>query len=71
MSCECQRCQDSLRWQNAIYHGTHQEKMEAFREMWDAIENAETDAAYLNALLDGTWPTGKEVLEFALRKYNV
>jgi hypothetical protein len=38
--------------------------------MFGRIEEAETDVSYYRAILCGEWPSGKEILERALKKYD-
>lgn len=67
--CNCQVCQDLRRWKSKIVNGSEAERLEVFNEMFDRIELAETDLSYHRAIMDGTWPLGKQHLEIALQKY--
>jgi hypothetical protein len=51
-------------------NGDETQRLEAFNEMFGRIEEAETDVSYYRAILCGEWPSGKEILERALKKYD-
>lgn len=58
------------RWKSGIIEGSESERLEVYNEMFERIELAETDLSYFKAIMDGTWPSGKQLLELALEKYN-
>ena len=58
------------RWKSKIINGSEAERLEVYNEMFERIELAETDLSYFKAIMDGTWPSGKQLLELALEKYN-
>ena len=68
--CNCQTCKDLRRWKSVIIQGSESERLEVYDEMFERIELAETDLSYFKAIMDGTWPSGKQLLELALEKYN-
>lgn len=41
---------------------------EFFEEMYDRLCSAENDLDVCNAILDGSWPSAKSILTFALGK---
>jgi hypothetical protein len=44
------------------------QQLEAFEEMSDALELAETDATYFKDILEGIWPQSEEILELKLKE---
>jgi hypothetical protein len=43
-------------------------QLEAFEEMSNALELAETDARYYKDILEGVWPQAEEILELKLKE---
>lgn len=58
--CECEVC-TRLKHYNEI--GVPEEVV-------DYILELEMDRDYMKAIFDGSWPSGKQLLERALEKYN-
>lgn len=65
--CNCSVHRTIRAWQKAINPQTP-EAEDAFYEMLEAWEDAETDASYYRAILDGSWPSAVEQLTEALEK---
>jgi hypothetical protein len=68
--CNCQVCQDIARWRYGLLNGDDVLKLDIFREMFGRIEDAETTVDYFRAIHQGNWPSGKTILEHALKKYD-
>lgn len=66
MSCECKVCKDINRWKLLIQSDDLDERMLAFNEMFDRIENAETDVARFESIFKGDWPSAEIMLQQAL-----
>lgn len=58
--CECEYC---VRLRDYKSRGVPEDVM-------DYVMNLEMDVEYFKAILNGNWPSGKEVLLRALEKYN-
>lgn len=58
--CECETCQ-RLR---------HYKSVGVPEDVVDYIIDLETDIAYSNSILNGNWPSGKKILEEAMKKYD-
>lgn len=65
MSCTCQVCEDTKRWEKAL-NPTTPEARAAFDEMLSRIEGAETDATVSSEIFKGRWPGSIEILERSL-----
>lgn len=66
MTCNCRTCAKICRWREALLDETRRD--DTFEEIMGDLETAETDAAYYQAILNGTWPCAEEILLLALKK---
>lgn len=66
-ACQCQVCLSIRSWKARLGVSTPEQR-EAFNEMLDAWETADTDATYYRCILNGTWPNSVAILEKALEK---
>ena len=64
-ACPCDSCSQLREWRQALNPQTP-EAIEAFNEMIQDLENAQTDAAWAEQILCGKWPNSVEILESAL-----
>lgn len=67
MTCECQVCKDRQRWFNILANGSLDERKQVFNEMYERIEEAETDVQYYKAVHTGVWPDAEKILENRLQ----
>mgnify|MGYP001612231338 CR=1 FL=1 len=67
--CNCDLC---IRLRSVQEHikALPEDKQEYFENLVDCMLDIEFDNDYYKAIFSGKWPSGKEVLERALEKYN-
>jgi hypothetical protein len=51
-------------------NGDDTQRLELYDEIVERVMEAEEDADYYRAIHSGKWPSGKEILERALKKYD-
>ena len=66
--CMCQVCCDHRRWVAALVRD--EASREAFDEIWERLEAAETDNAVHESIMNGTWPSAEEQLRAALKRFE-
>lgn len=72
--CECKHCQYSKEVRShldILSENGLEEQREFFSNMYDLLISVEADNDYHSAILDGTWPNAKEILERSLNGLGV
>lgn len=66
--CECNFCTLRLKIASAKRRGTREDLISLVDELSEKYWNTEFDLDYLNAIMDGSWPSAVEQLESAFER---
>lgn len=66
--CDCRVCKRSESILNTIQRSNPSELIALIEDLKNQLNHAETDNQYYENILNGTWPSSREILTTALQK---
>ena len=70
MTCQCHSCRQGSAIEAAKASRDVDELIWLLDEVFDELGNAQVDVDYYRVIMDGSWPSGRRILEHALAKYG-
>lgn len=70
MSCQCELCQYTRKFDEHAKSITSPEARQFFEDMFERLNCAESDAEIKQAVIDGSWPNADEVIAAARGKHD-
>ncbi len=61
MACDCKSCTDSRRWDGIVERSDVSEMKELITELSERLRDTEADNDYFEAVMNGSWPSAKEI----------
>jgi hypothetical protein len=68
MSCDCRFCKEHQRFKDVVAGRDVEQLILLATDLFEQAQHAEHDNEYYRCILNGSWPSAREILERALSK---